>query len=50
MICLTVFDSVRLVPKDAGVHRDDDPMPLCVPKSKSERIDDEVRPVWRANL
>ena len=23
---------------------------LCVPKSKSERIDDEVRPVWRANL
>ena len=23
---------------------------VCVPKSKSERIDDEVRPVWRANL
>ena len=24
--------------------------PLCVPKTKSERIDDEVRPGWRANL
>jgi hypothetical protein len=23
---------------------------LCVPKTKSERIDDEVRPKWRANL
>jgi hypothetical protein len=23
---------------------------LCVPKTKSERIDDEVRPRWRANL
>ena len=23
---------------------------LCVPKTKSERIDDEVRPGWRANL
>jgi hypothetical protein len=24
--------------------------PLCVPKTKSERIDDEVRAGWRANL
>ena len=23
---------------------------VCVPKTKSERIDDEVRPRWRANL
>jgi hypothetical protein len=23
---------------------------LCVPKTKSERIDDEVGPRWRANL
>jgi rhodanese-related sulfurtransferase len=23
---------------------------LCVPKTKSEHIDDEVRPGWRANL
>jgi hypothetical protein len=30
--------------------RPEAPPPLCVPKSKSERIDDEVRPVWRANL
>jgi hypothetical protein len=28
----------------------DERMVVCVPKTKSERIDDEVRPRWRANL
>jgi len=30
--------------------RPDDRCPLCVPKTKSERIDDEARPRWRAKL
>jgi hypothetical protein len=35
----------------SGLNDDQAPSPRCVyRKSKSERIDDEVRPVWRANL
>jgi hypothetical protein len=38
-------DYPKCLPHLAGVIAN----PQCVPKTKSERIDDEVRPGWRVN-